>query len=99
MSENEARTYRVIPQDACTRCASSGADHSIPVAISQNEGGTWITVRYICPKCRLMWDCGWSNEVATLFDDKYIVTTEGLIATPIGAVRWPAGPSGIFERA
>ncbi len=97
MSEDEQRAYRTIPQDACPECQlQDRRDHSVPVAINVNDEGTWVTVRYVCPKCRLVWECGWSDDIANEFADRFVSAHERVRA-PYGEVAWPSGPSDSFR--
>lgn len=97
---SEKRTYRVIPRDGCHNCELL-PDHSMPVAISEGEEG-WLVVRYICPRCRLVWDCGWSADMMTPFEDRYVNGREDLSSRPflagMNTMFWPAGPSERFTK-
>ena len=100
--------------DACHRCRNErGFDTQdplfglgVPVAISGIENNRqWVSVRYICPRCRSVWDCSHSTAAGSLsqleqFKDRYIAGyEEGLVAKPAGGIPFPAGPSRLFKKA
>ena len=108
-------TWSPIPMDACHRCFKErGVDPKdplyglgLPVAVSGIENNRqWVSVRYICPRCRSVWDCSWSPEGFTIdgcsldqFEDRYIEGyEEGLVAKPLQGVMFPAGPSSLFTQ-
>ena len=99
--------------DICHRCADErGLDDKdalyglgLPVAISgieNNRESVWV--RYVCPRCRSVWDCSWALEPDDLpglghFQDRYIRGyEEGLTANPTRGVPFPAGPTRLFTR-
>lgn len=91
--------YSVIPHDACPRC-SVGASVSdtrlgMPVAYSGTPGT--LTVRYVCWRCRLIWDTGWDVSGDTFLDD-FICHDEGLESHPQYGNPFPVGPKEMLER-
>ena len=106
-------TWSPIPMDACHKCFKErGVQEEdplhglgLPVAVSGIENSReWVSVRYICPRCRSVWDCSHSTAPGGLskldqFEDRYIRGyEEGLVAEPMEDVAFPAGPSTFFKR-
>jgi len=103
-------TWSPIPMDICHRCPYTKDDplygNAVPVAVSGIENNReWVSVRYICPRCRSVWDCSFSPNMLNLnqFEDEYISGHEaGFVSQPMGdgleAIHFPAGPSRLFKR-
>ena len=68
----------------------------IPVAVTGIETRRdWFTVRYICARCRQIWDrsfAGEGTEGIGEFEDRYLGSRENVKAYPQDGILWPAGP-------
>jgi len=59
------QTFSAIPMDCCPNPKCDGIDelwaYGLPVAVSGIEKNrTRAVIRYVCPQCRLVWDCDWN---------------------------------------
>jgi len=99
--KHEPIEFQVIPHDACPRRCEPVV-LGMPVAFAGPPEQR--VVRYICPRCRLIWDCKWDITAPTngaplgLWPDRYIRCGEGLEAHPTeDGIEYPAGPATYFE--
>ena len=112
-ARDQTLVWNPIPMDACHSCFDSGGTRredplyglGFPVAVSGIESNRqWVSVRYICPTCRSVWDCSFDVQAGPLgdlgqFRDRYISGyEEGLRAMPMQDVPFPAGPAKLFNR-
>jgi hypothetical protein len=95
MAEEGQIAFRAISIDATHEIATRHRV-AVPVAFGQSENG--VVIRYICPDCRLVWDTGYSNDMAPLFTDRFVRQREQLKSHPGGGMDWIAGPSDGFTR-
>jgi hypothetical protein len=117
MSGADLMLLRPIPFDVCHLCVSKGNGRErdaldtamyglgLPVAVSEVEqdgGQFWMIVRYVCPRCRAVWDMshGVEMEGAPMgrFVDQFLYIDSAWTAPEIGGTPFPAGPSKLFIR-
>ena len=98
-----ARTRRLRPGARATAAQADQLEttlmnHGIPVAVSGIETRRdWFTVRYICARCRQIWDCSFAGEGLGPggigeFEDRYLGSRDNVKAYPQDGIPWPAGP-------
>ncbi len=114
MPRQDELTFSPIPMDVCHPCAKKRALRGkrddvlyglgMPVAVSGIETNRgWVTVRYVCPWCRNIWDCSHACDGETLgklgqFEDRYVIDNEGVKAYVQDEVPFPAGPIYVLKQ-
>lgn len=74
MTDPRTNAFEFLPIDACPECGQDGAPRALAESASSR------VVRYVCPQCKLCWDCVWSSSEFFAFTDATIGPDEGLRA-------------------
>ena len=99
----DALRFQVIPHDMCSRCPPPEriADQRLGLPVAFAQEGTAIIVRYVCPVCRLLWDCSFAADEPRpggTFSDTFVCDREGLESHPQGEIQYPCGPRSMLKR-